>query len=56
MVEFIKADLTCMPQIKNESVDLIVCHATIRVVNNRLLKAVKALSPSFTGFSRREAG
>ena len=44
MVEFIKADLTCMPQIKNESVDLIVCHATIRAVNNRPLKAVKALS------------
>ena len=44
MVEFIKADLTCMPQIKNESVDLIVCHATICAVNNRPLKAVKALS------------
>jgi len=44
MVEFIKADLTCMPQIKNESVDLIVCHATIRAINNRPLKAVKALS------------
>ena len=44
MVEFIEANLTCMPQIKNESVDLIVCHATICAVNNRPLKAVKALS------------
>ncbi|MGC9346486.1 MAG: methyltransferase domain-containing protein, partial [Candidatus Bathyarchaeales archaeon] len=35
---------TCMPQIEDESVDLIVCHATICAVNNRPLKAVKALS------------
>ena len=44
MVEFIKADLTCMPQIKSESIDLIVCHATICAVNDRPLKALKALA------------
>lgn len=43
-VEFVKADLTDMPQIKNESVDVIVCHATICAVNDRPLKAVKALA------------
>jgi len=44
LVEFVNADLTCMPQIESESVDLIVCHATICAVNDRPLKAVKALS------------
>jgi ubiquinone/menaquinone biosynthesis C-methylase UbiE len=44
MVEFIEADLTCMSQIESELVDLIVCHATICAVNDRPLKAVKALS------------
>jgi ubiquinone/menaquinone biosynthesis C-methylase UbiE len=44
LVEFIETDLTCMLQIESESVDLIVCHATICAVNNRPLKAVKALS------------
>lgn len=44
LVEFIQADLTNMPQIKTESVDLIVCHATICAVNDRPLKAVKALA------------
>jgi SAM-dependent methyltransferase len=44
LVEFIEADLTNMPQIKSESIDLIVCHATICAVNDRPLKAVKALS------------
>ncbi|MCL6579518.1 MAG: class I SAM-dependent methyltransferase [Candidatus Bathyarchaeota archaeon] len=44
LVEFVEADLTCMPQIESESVDLIVCHATFCAVNNRPLKAVKALS------------
>jgi ubiquinone/menaquinone biosynthesis C-methylase UbiE len=43
-VEFVKADLTGMPQIKSESVDLIVCHATMCAVNDRPLKAVKALA------------
>jgi SAM-dependent methyltransferase len=43
-VEFVEADLTNMPQIKDESVDLIVCHATMCAVNDRPLKAVKALS------------
>ncbi|MDI6905032.1 MAG: class I SAM-dependent methyltransferase [Candidatus Bathyarchaeia archaeon] len=43
LVEFVEADLTCMPQIKSESVDLIVSHATICAVNDRPLKAVKAL-------------
>jgi len=44
LVEFVEADLTSMPQIENESVDIIICHATICAVNNRPLKALKALS------------
>lgn len=44
LVEFVEADLACMPQVKSESVDLIVCHATICAVNDRPLRAVKALS------------
>ena len=44
LVEFLKADLTNMPQIESESIDLIVCHATMCAVNDRPLKAVKALS------------
>ncbi len=44
LVEFIEADLTHMPPIGSESVDLIVCHATMCAVNDRPLKAVKALS------------
>lgn len=43
LVEFVEADLTNMPQIKSESVDLIVCHATICAVNDKPLMAVKAL-------------
>jgi ubiquinone/menaquinone biosynthesis C-methylase UbiE len=43
-VKFVNADLTNMPQIESESVDLIVCHATMCAVNDRPLKAVKALS------------
>ncbi len=43
-VEFVEADLTDMPQIKSDSVDLIVCHATICAVNDRPLKAVRALA------------
>jgi SAM-dependent methyltransferase len=43
-VEFVKADLTNMPQVKSDSVDLIVCHATICAVNDKPLKAVKALA------------
>lgn len=45
-VDFIVADLTCIP-IKNGSIDLIVSHATICAINNRPLKAVKALSEFF---------
>lgn len=44
LVEFLEADLTCMPQIESESVDVIVCHATICAVNDRPLKAVRALA------------
>jgi len=43
LVEFVEADLTNMPQIESESIDLVVCHATICAVNDRPLKAVKAL-------------
>jgi len=39
-----KADLANMQQIKSESVDLIVCHATICAVNDKPLKAVKSLA------------
>jgi len=44
LVEFVEADLTSMPQIESESVDLTLCHATICAVNGRPLKALKALS------------
>jgi ubiquinone/menaquinone biosynthesis C-methylase UbiE len=44
LVEFVEADLTNMPQIKSDSIDLIVCHATICAVNDTPLKTVKALS------------
>jgi SAM-dependent methyltransferase len=43
LVEFLEADLTNMPQIKSESVDIIMCHATICAINDRPLKAVRAL-------------
>jgi SAM-dependent methyltransferase len=43
VVEFLRADLTLVP-IGNESVDLIVCHATMCAINDRPLKAVRALS------------
>jgi ubiquinone/menaquinone biosynthesis C-methylase UbiE len=43
-VDFMKADLANMQQIKSESVDLIVCHATICAVNDKPLKAVKSLA------------
>lgn len=45
-VDFVTADLTCLP-IKNGSINLIVCHATICAINDRPLKAVKALSEFF---------
>ena len=43
-VEFVEADLTCMPRMESESFDLIVCTATMCALNDRPLKAVKALS------------
>jgi len=43
-VEFVEADLTCMPKMESESFDLIVCTATMCALNDRPLKAVKALS------------
>ena len=45
-VDFVTADLTCIP-IKNGSIELIVCHATMCAINDRPLKAVKALSEFF---------
>lgn len=45
-VDFVAADLTCIP-IKSESIDLIVCHATMCAINDRPLKAVKALLEFF---------
>jgi SAM-dependent methyltransferase len=44
LVEFVKTDLTNMLQIESESIDLILCHATMCAVNDRPLKAMKALS------------
>lgn len=44
LVDFVEADLTYMPQIESESIDLVVCYATMCAVNDRPLKAVKALS------------
>lgn len=52
IVEFVKADLTCMPHVESESVDMIVCHATICAVNDRPLKAVKALSEFYRTLKR----
>ena len=43
-VEFVEADLTCMPQIGSESFDLIVCSATLCALNDRPLKALKGLA------------
>jgi len=43
-VEFVKADLTCMPQIESESFDLIVCTETLCALNDRPLKALKGLA------------
>ncbi|MFX0203860.1 MAG: class I SAM-dependent methyltransferase [Candidatus Hodarchaeota archaeon] len=45
-VDFVAADLTFIP-IRNRSIDLIVCHATMCAINDRPLKAVKALSEFF---------
>ena len=42
-VEFVQADLTCMPQIKSESFDLVVCTATLCALNDRPLKALRGL-------------
>jgi len=43
-VEFINADLTCMPQTESESFDLIVCTATLCALNDRPLKALRGLA------------
>jgi ubiquinone/menaquinone biosynthesis C-methylase UbiE len=43
-IEFVEADLTNMPQIENESFDLIVCTATMCALNNKPLKALKGLT------------
>jgi len=47
-VEFVKADLTRIPQIKDNSFDLVVCTATMCALNDRPLKALQGLS----GFHR----
>jgi len=52
MVEFVRADLTNMPQIESESIDLIVCHATMCAINDRPLKAVKALSEFYRALKK----
>ncbi|MFQ5818645.1 MAG: class I SAM-dependent methyltransferase [Candidatus Heimdallarchaeota archaeon] len=46
LVGFVATDLTCIP-IKSGSIDLIVSHATMCAINDRPLKAVKALSEFF---------
>jgi len=43
-VEFVQADLTCMPQIESESFDLVVCTATLCVLNDRPLKVLRGLT------------
>ena len=43
-VEFVQADLTCMPQIESESFDLVVCTATLCALNDRPLKVLRGLS------------
>lgn len=42
-VEFVKADLTRMPQIESESIDVVVCTATLCALNDRPLKALQGL-------------
>ena len=42
-VEFVEADLTCMPRIESESFDLVVCTATMCALNDRPLKALRGL-------------
>lgn len=43
-VEFVEADLTCMPQVESGSFDLVVCTATLCALNDRPLKALRGLS------------
>lgn len=43
LVEFVEADLTCMPQIESESCDLVVCTLTLCALNDRPLKALRGL-------------
>lgn len=43
-VEFLKADLSDMPQVQNESFDLVVCSATMCAINDRPLRAARALA------------
>ncbi|MFB0523524.1 MAG: class I SAM-dependent methyltransferase [Candidatus Bathyarchaeia archaeon] len=43
-VEFVEADLTCMPQIESESFDLVVCTATLCALNDKPLKALRGLT------------
>ena len=43
-VEFVEADLTCMPQIESESFDLVVCTATLCALNDRPLKVLRGLT------------
>lgn len=43
-VEFVKADLTSMPQIESGSIDIVVCTATLCALNDRPLKALRGLS------------
>jgi ubiquinone/menaquinone biosynthesis C-methylase UbiE len=42
-VEFVKADLTSMPQIESESFSLVVCTATLCALNDKPLKVLRGL-------------
>lgn len=44
LVEFVRADLSEMPQVQSESFDLVVCTATMCAINDRPLRALRALS------------
>ena len=44
LVQFVKADLTSMPEIETGSFNLVVCGATICALNDRPLKALRGLA------------
>lgn len=44
LVEFLEADLRCMPQVGDESFDLVACTGTLCALNNRPLRVLRGLT------------